>query len=152
MNDETKIRKIREALLEAFGSNGFTEAWLQQRAIALLIDIEAKPDENAPGGSRPSDPDTSRRAAWVHYPKSGSQRHRALLAIARAGAKGATASEVGGTTGIPGVWKRVSELKRGGWVIVDGGRYAENGHYAEVYKISAKGEVWIGQRESMEYA
>lgn len=79
------------------------------------------PDPSWPGytgGSRPSDPDTSKDAVVGNFPKSGTQRRRCLSAVAHAGGRGATASEVETATKLPvtSVAKRLGELERGGWI------------------------------------
>lgn len=77
------------------------------------------PTENRMGGFRQGS-ETSQQAAVDNFPRSGSQRFRVLMAIA-ASSKGATYAELAVLTGLGGgasgsAGKRVSELRRDGWV------------------------------------
>lgn len=102
-------------------------------------------DENATGGSRATDPDTSRKAALQNMPRSGSQRHRALVAIVAAGEHGLTGHEVAETTGIEyrSVTPRLRELKDGGWI--------EDADFTRTTNLNAEAHVLIatdkGRRE-----
>lgn len=76
---------------------------------------------NAVGGSRRDGPDTSRRAALDNYPQSGSQRWKVLMALVESEDQGATYAELAEMTGLGGgasgsAGKRVSELRRDGWI------------------------------------
>lgn len=122
-----------------------------QRVVTAVMNChpEERPDRNAVGGARGGDPDTSKKAAFDIYPRSGSYRHRALLAVARAGARGATYDEVADATGIEGVWKRLSELKQGGWLTTSGHRkVGSTGSDADVYVLTPKAESWLLRKET----
>lgn len=73
------------------------------------------------------DSETSRQAALQNYPKSGTQRHKVLVAIGRSGAYGRTRDELASELGLPdsGTDARVWELLRGGFVREDGDRTRE---------------------------
>lgn len=84
--------------------------------------------------ARSSDPSTSKQAALAIEPKVGTGRAIALNAITSAGLHGLTAREVVYVTGRDGIWKRISELKQGGHVVVVGQRTDEDsGLKADVY-------------------
>lgn len=109
-------------------------------------------DEDAPGGARRSDPDTSQRAKLDAMPRTGTHRHRALLAIVQAGSRGMTYAEVEDAIGVTGIWKRLTELREGGWVLIDGERRVQRtGSDAQVYKATEKGRrevvASVGYRE-----
>lgn len=97
-------------------------------------------DRNELGGFRATDPATSRKSAVGVYPRSGTQRHRAFLAILAAGERGATVSEVIERTGLPHqtVSTRISELKRGGWVEPRGERVGSFGTMQDVLVATEK--------------
>jgi hypothetical protein len=105
------------------------------------FDVELEdPSKNGPGGFRHSDPNTSRKAAFDVLPRTGSQRLRALQAVAVASPGGYTYEEVEQATGISGVWKRLSELKQGGWIRVIGQRKIEStGSEGDIYALTEKG-------------
>lgn len=84
-------------------------------------------------GARTSDPDTSKLAALQHEPRKGTQRARVLAEI-RVCKGGLTARQVTQLTGIEGAWKRVSELKQGGHVVIVGQRL-DLGNMADVYAV-----------------
>lgn len=119
---------------------------------AALKTLEAPPslfddgppahDANALGGFRAADLGTSRKAAIFNYPRSGNQRHRILLAIIAAGARGLSTDELTDGTQIPYVSAsaRVTELRRGGW-IEDSGveRETRLGSDAIVWRATPKG-------------
>lgn len=93
------------------------------------------PQKNELPGFRKGDPDTSRRGALDAFPRTGTQRAAALMAIAHS--RGLTYYEVQQATGISGIWKRISELKEGGWIEVIGQRFIpETGSEADVYRIT----------------
>lgn len=78
--------------------------------------VIAPPDKDAPGGARRTDPGTSQLAAQRVAPRTGSARAVALHELDLMGAVGATGRELVGLTGIDGIWKRVSELHREGFI------------------------------------
>jgi hypothetical protein len=86
-------------------------------ASARNPDAIEDPAENRVGPSTPGS-DTSRRAALDNYPRSGSQRHRVLVAIGRAGHHGRTRDELATELGLPdsGTDARVWELLQGKFV------------------------------------
>lgn len=113
----------------------------------FVVMARPKPDENRPGGARSTDPSTSRRAALDAEPRTGSQRRAALDAIRSSGQRGMTYYEVEVATGVDGIWKRLSELKQGGWIEVAGQRLVEaTGSEADVYVAArpADGEAQAG--------
>ena len=92
------------------------------------------------GGFRSTDPSTSRKAALDNYPRSGTQRARCFAAILMAGDRGATCAEVMDATDLAhqSASTRLSELKRGGWVVVAGERTGELGAKQEVLVATLK--------------
>jgi hypothetical protein len=102
-------------------------------------------DADRAGASHRDDPSTSRDAARANFPRSGSQRHRVLQAVADAGQRGLTAEEAAHATGMrSGVSgnsaaKRLSELKQAGYVESVGlTRKTANGCEAQVFAATAK--------------
>jgi hypothetical protein len=75
-------------------------------------------------GVRTTDPETSRAAAKLNYPRRGSQRHKALMAIANAGSGGLTASEIEAKTDVPfrSLTPRLGELKNMRLIKCDDGK------------------------------
>jgi hypothetical protein len=71
-------------------------------------------------GARTTDPGTSHRAFLKQQPRSGSRRAQVLAAYRLAGLRGLTAKEAAGMSGVPGAWKRVSELAQGGHIVETG--------------------------------
>lgn len=103
--------------------------------VVSAIDVDAP----RAGGARRGDPGTSKQAASNATPRTGSQRAKAMAAIIARGPRGATAHDVFDDTGIDGIWKRVSDLKHGGWLNVIGTRIPDGKSDAvEVYVPSAK--------------
>lgn len=96
------------------------------------------PGRNRLPGFRGGDPSTSRKAALDAYPRSGSNRFAALRAVWSLRQHGATYEDVGGVTGINGVWKRLSELKQGGWIESRGTRKVSTGSEADIYYPTQK--------------
>lgn len=102
-------------------------------------------DADRAGASHRTDPHTSRDAARANFPRSGSQRHRVLLAVVAAGGRGLTAEEAAHATGMrSGVSgnsaaKRLSELKQHGYVAATGAtRPTQNQCQAHVFVATAK--------------
>lgn len=79
-------------------------------------------DEDAPGGVRATDPETSRQSSMKLIPRSGTVRRKVYDCVLAAGERGATWHEVEQRTGVGGSWKRLAELKQGGHVVVAGTR------------------------------
>jgi hypothetical protein len=97
------------------------------------------PSRNHLPGFRSTDPDTSRQGAFDAYPRTGTQRSRALDVVwDNHLIGGATYEDVERKTGIRGVWKRLSELKQGGWVRTQGTRKVSTGSQADVYYPTMK--------------
>lgn len=97
------------------------------------------------GASHRNDPVTSRDAARANFPRSGSQRHRVLVALAAAGARGLTAEEAARATGMRScasgnsAAKRLSELKQAGYAApAETTRCTENGCQAQVFIATAR--------------
>lgn len=100
------------------------------------------------GGFRGSDPDTSRKGAIDVYPRSGSYRYKALIEIAKSGDQGLTYHQVEEKTGLKSVWKRLSELRDGGWIYEAGERLVQTtGSMATIWKITPKAERHIETKE-----
>lgn len=94
--------------------------------------------DNQLPGFRGSDPKTSRQAAIDKYPTSGSDRAKALDVIWENRENGTTADDVEKATGINGIWKRVSELKKHGFIYAEGTRKVSSGSQASVYYPTLK--------------
>lgn len=109
------------------------------------------PRDSVLPGFRSTDPTTSRKAALAAFPRTQSQRYKALMSIAKRTDgpwHGATWVEVEFDTGINGVWKRISELKEGQWIEVVGQRKTPTTKTeADVYVITDKARRFI-QRNS----
>jgi hypothetical protein len=105
-------------------------------------------EEDKLAGFRGSDPDTSRKGALDVYPRASSYRHKALIAIAKSGDKGMTYEEVEHATGINSVWKRLSELRDGGWIYEAGERVVKGtGSQATIWKLTHRAERHIETKE-----
>ena len=91
--------------------------------------------------------DTEQAAALAALPRSGTNRMRALAALALAGVDGLTDHELADATSIYlySVAPRRVELVKGGWV-VDSGRRREtpNGSPAVVWVLSPAGRARLG--------
>jgi hypothetical protein len=145
-------QQVSYLLFEVEIPSGLTEPdvrLLQETVENLLSDLtvpyrfrsteKSELEQNSLGGFRSTDPETSRKAAIDAFPRTKSQRLKALLFIARQGDKGATYAQVEAETGIHGIWKRLSELKEGGWIEV--AREAvipETGSLGSVYVATSK--------------
>lgn len=106
-----------------------------------------RPDQDSLGGFRKGDPGTSAKGAVDAYPRSGSQRWKALLGVASRGSEGATYEVVAMITGVQGIWKRLSELKDGGWIEVIGQEEVSTGSDADKYRITERGRRFIEIKE-----
>lgn len=94
--------------------------------------------------SRTSDPDTSKAAARMIYPRTGTMRHRCLMHINSCGYTGATYEDVETATGIRDPWKRISELVQSGLVRPQGTRkILATGADGQVYVATALGVYMI---------
>lgn len=101
--------------------------------------------DDEPGGFRADDPDTSRQGAFDAMPRTGTQRLHALHAVARAGSGGMTWAEVEIASRVNNAWKRLSELKQGGWIEVVGERVVQHtGSMASVYVLAPKARIALG--------
>ena len=94
--------------------------------------------ENQLPGFRSNDPKTSRNAAIDKYPTTGSDREKALDVIWENRENGTTADEVRIATGIDGIWKRVSELKKHGFIYAKGTRKVTSGSRASIFYPTLK--------------
>jgi len=83
---------------------------------------------------------TARKAALDNFPTSGKQRHRVLLAVHAAGARGATSDEISAAHRIRlySVKPRLIELREGGWVEAAGERPSETGSMVQVFVATDK--------------
>lgn len=141
-NDSQTAERVRSYLEDAIDAS-IEELQDDGYEISLV-----KPEDDQPVGVRSDDPDTSKQAALEAYPRSGKQRHKALLAIARARDRGLTYEQVEEATGINSVWKRLSELKDGGWITIDGTRKIQKtGSNGFVYKITERARKHIEIKE-----
>lgn len=103
---------------------------------------------------RASDGATSHRAAQAAAPRTGSQKHRLLIAYKVAAAHGLTDEEAAEITGLAGLrsccwWKRCSELRQAG-LIADSSRTRQSlaGEQRMVCVITAAGrDVLSAARE-----
>lgn len=87
---------------------------------------------------------TSKNAAIDNYPRSGSQRHRVLVAIATAGERGKTRDELEIELQLPGssVRPRVVELESGDFITAhpEKTRTTQNGSEARVLVLTERGQ------------
>ena len=115
--------------------------------VSISEDQALKPDENHIGGFKANGSDTSRNGAIDAYPRSGSQRWKALLCIAKS-PNGMTYMEVEHATGVRGIWKRISELKEGEWVEANGERFIpETASLGDIYFATDKAVRYITEKE-----
>lgn len=99
--------------------------------------------------------ETSRQAALVNYPRSGSQREQILLAMARRIELGRTREELATELRLPdnSVRPRVRELIDGGWIrvrTIDGDpvtRSTALGNRSEVLELTADGARKVAARQ-----
>lgn len=121
----------------------------EEKSLDTLIDEQNEGvDDKSLGGFRGSDPDTSRKGAIDAYPRTASQRWKALIEIAKSGDQGLTYAEVELKTDVNDVWKRLSELKQAGWIEESGERVVKGtGSLATIWKITPKAERYIEQKE-----
>jgi hypothetical protein len=93
--------------------------------------------------------DTSRQAALLNFPKSGSQRERVLCAIRDSGEEGMTRDELARFLQLPdsSVDGRVWELKRGRWICEsDRIRHTQNGAGAHALMLTVRGLLYFRGR------
>lgn len=92
------------------------------------------------------DPSTSREAALDNFPRAGNQASMILEAMAAAPERDWTFVELTIELGMYSAQKRLSDLKRGGWVKTNGERRATTtGSLAECYVLSdAAWTVMVG--------
>lgn len=147
-----------ERLLKSEIYDLFDDAGVAYKTVAIgfvndeesLNDLLDKqdPEKARLPGFRSTDPDTSRKGAIDAYPRVKSQRHKALIAIAKAGDHGLTDEEVEEKVGIEGVWKRCSELVQGGFVEEAGERRVKkSGSMGRVLKLTPRGEKYVEVKE-----
>ena len=103
------------------------------------------PLDNKRGLSHRGDPETSRAAAVANEPRTGSQKRRVLIAFVASGERGLIAEELAAVTGMPSgasgnsAAKRLSDLKRDGWIVAtDRRRLTSNNVYAVVHVATAE--------------
>jgi hypothetical protein len=134
--DEDKLRHVIEAIETAPVLDG----------DKVEVDVAAR--KLGPFAAKS---ETSRQAALVNYPKSGTQRARILRTIVQ-GADGRTREELASLLGLPdnSVRPRVRELIDGGWIVVhvrDGEavtRKTALGNQSEVLIPTAKARARAG--------
>lgn len=93
--------------------------------------------------------DTSRRAALLNFPRSGSQRDRILRAIRKAGSSGMTRDELARQLHLPdsSVDGRVWELKHGHWVCdAEHTRKTSSGGDARALVLTGKSIIYFRNR------
>lgn len=135
-------RTVMDAIEDLLDSHG-----ADYRVGEIALD---DPTKNGIGGYRKGDPETSRKAAVDVYPRTGNQRHRVLMAIADAGARGAIAYEIEVATGINyrSLTPRIGELKAGEWVQGTGRtRVGNMGAQQEILVLTDKAHLWIAKKE-----
>ena len=97
-------------------------------------------DRNDGAKARSTDPDTSHESAKIVFPRRPSQRRRILLSFFNVPYdQGQTAWEIHEAVGLPlnSVSTRMSELERGGWVVVKGDRRnSDQGNPNQIYRLS----------------
>lgn len=119
------------------------------QGFVIAPDTSGVLDANALGAFQ-RESETSRQAALDNYPRSGKQRHRVLLAIARAGEYGRTREELAAELHLPdnSVRPRVRELIEGGWVrATERTRTTVTRSKSEVLALTPKGIYEVAQRE-----
>lgn len=141
------------ALLIPDNAMELVEDFLDERKIDYREIPNA--DENMLGPS--NDKDTSKKAAEFNYPRSGTQRHRVLMALAEAGEHGLTRDEIcewlqkrrRKKISESAIDARVWELeKKMGYIEPTGrARMTQTGALAEVLTISRLGALMISQNE-----
>lgn len=107
------------------------------------------PTARRTAGARTGDPSTSKRAAELVAPQAASQRGVILREFVRAAERGLTGHEVEEMLHIRGSWKRVSDLKREGW-IADSGKERTSiasGKAQRVHVATVAARVWASERE-----
>lgn len=121
----------------------------EEKSLDALIDEQNKGVEDKTlGGFRSSDPETSRKGAIDAYPRTASQRWKALIEISKSGDQGLTYAEVELKTDVNDVWKRLSELRDGGWIEESGERVVKGtGSMATIWKVTPKAERHIETKE-----
>jgi hypothetical protein len=118
-------------------------------ALEAIKDLNGDPRDLTPLGARATDPSTSHKAAILAAPRAGSQRYKALLCLYfhEHRYNGLTYYGIQKLTGIEGVWKRLSELKDGGWIEVVGQRRIANSRTeGDVYRLTTKGREFCERR------
>jgi hypothetical protein len=96
------------------------------------------PGQNLLPGWHRDDPDTSKLGAFDAYPRSGTHRLLALDVVWGHRFDGVTYEDVERITGVRGIWKRLSELKQGGWIIPKGTRKVSTKSQADIYYPTMK--------------
>jgi hypothetical protein len=132
-----------KALVAKLDDWGVSVSGTMEQDLVDEFDVKReRPDENKRGGFRRTDPKTSKKAAFEATPRTGSQRRAALEAILARQPHGSTYEDVVRDTGNKGAWKRISELKQGGWIHPMGVRKVSTGSLADVYYPTYKARNW----------
>jgi len=82
--------------------------------LVTISDSVTRPTPGLFRQFRQMDPSTSRKAAFDSMPRNGTRRREILKVISDS--RGLTYEEAGLATGAPEAWKRISELRQGGWI------------------------------------
>jgi hypothetical protein len=117
-------------------------------ANGTIYELDAH-DQTKLGGFR-SGSDSARKAAIDNYPRSGSQRHRVLVALVEAGERGVTSDEIHASTGMNlySVKPRLIELREGGWAEQNGKtRPSPRGSATDVYVATERGKAAVREKE-----
>jgi hypothetical protein len=134
---------LQNAIYDVLDDHG-----VQYRVLQAEIVEVGDPSANGMGPFA-SGSETSRAAAISNYPRSGSQRHRVLLTIAR-GQHGATADEIAEEMGVGlnSVRPRIVELREGGWIKdTRMTRKTPTGADATVMVLTTKGQRYVNDKE-----
>lgn len=165
MKAETPLGQEVEAAFRKFGVEGMFGEYIRtidlvwRRSDARKVwerkqreEAQQRPDENRIGGFRKGDPSTSQKGALDVFPRSGTQRNRIVAALWNAeSVKGdphpMNHEDIRKAADFPvgtGVWKRMSELERGGWVNAYGQKKNKaTGSYATSYILTDKARRFI---------
>lgn len=142
-------RHFAKTLIEALDRLGVEPGMEFMVAPAHIQEDLLEPHDEDALGPFVRESDTSRRAALDNYPRSGSQRHRVLAEIARAGDHGRTRDELTELLQLSqsSLHPRVWELKGGDFIDEDEERtrITRAGSEASVLTLSEKGKKAVAE-------